>query len=102
MSTANYRQIRDLLATREPFNGHSMYAVKGGGQHMTGHLAGEDRERFHGDAARGIVYLVVSYSTPIAWVCADGDVYHVRQKFSVTTSRQQGLARAYLRPDDKS
>ncbi len=41
-----------------------------------------------------IVYVVVSYATPIAWVTRSGRVHRVAQKFSVTTTKHQG--RLYL------
>ena len=44
-----------------------------------------DRETF------GVRYYVVSYETPIAWVRNDGKIHRVNQKFSVTTSKHQGM-----------
>ena len=44
-----------------------------------------DRESF------GVRYYVVSYETPIAWVRNDGKIHLVDQKFSVTTSKHQGM-----------
>lgn len=56
-----------------------------------GQLNTAERERFIQDAQLGgIAYVVWSYTTPIAWVCASGYVYRVEQRFSRTTSRHQG------------
>lgn len=59
--------------------------------HMTGMLNATERQRFLSDGKHGIEYLVVSYDTPIAWVCVDGSRYRVEQKFSRTTSCHMGL-----------
>lgn len=61
-----------------------------------GRLDDSEARRLEADAQLGITYVVWSYATPIAWVRADGTVYHVEQRFSVTTSRQQGTIRTYL------
>ena len=55
----------------------------------SGQLAGEDLEKFYADLPQ-ITYVVWSYSTPIAWVCSDGNFHKVSQRFSVTTSKHQG------------
>ena len=55
----------------------------------SGRLSGNDLDRFREDLA-GIVYIVFSYATPIAWVNEDGSVHKVGQRFSVTTSKHQG------------
>lgn len=55
----------------------------------SGRLSGDDLDKFREDP-RSIRYVVYSYNTPIAWVMADGEVYRVAQKFSVTTSKHQG------------
>lgn len=54
----------------------------------SGRLSGTDLERFRSDMD-AITYIVRSYATPIAWV-ANGEVYMVTQKFSVTTSKHMG------------
>lgn len=94
----NRNQSRDAMAKLQPFS-NSTGSLKGyrrsdtcnPGQHMTGMLNADERRQFVSDAARGIEYLVVSYDTPIAWVCSDGSQYSVSQKFSVTTSCHMGL-----------
>lgn len=56
-----------------------------------GALNTEEGNRFMVDFLAGIAYVVWSYETPIAWVRQDGVVYRVAQRFSVTTSKHQGM-----------
>lgn len=102
MPTLSYRQIPAALERYAPFRGNSMSAAWADPAHVTlGRLEGDDREvvaaTLRRAAERGEdVYVVYSRVTPIALVSRDGTTYHVRQRFSVTTSRQQGLTRTYL------
>lgn len=53
-----------------------------------------EKSRMQIDAGRnydGIVYVIMSYDTPIAWETRSGEVYKVEQKFSQTTSQHMGL-----------
>ena len=59
--------------------------------HLTGRLNEDERRQFLSDCHYGIAYLVVSYGTPIAWVDFEGDVYKVKQRFSVTTSKHMSV-----------
>ena len=59
--------------------------------HDPGRLTGDDLERFNRDYLTGFSYIVTSYATPIAWVTDTGEIYRVGQKFSVTTSKHQGM-----------
>lgn len=52
----------------------------------TGALNETEKDQYYVDYDKGISFVVLSYCTPIAWVRADGTVYKVAQKFSVTTS----------------
>jgi hypothetical protein len=56
-----------------------------------GRLNDVERESFM-RALSTIVYIVYSYTTPIAWVCDGSAQAHiVDQKFSATTSKHQGV-----------
>ena len=55
-----------------------------------------DAERAQRDAEIGLVYVIWSYNTPIAWINAKGETYLVESKYSATTSRQQGIVRRAL------
>lgn len=110
MARLNYAQIGAALAEREPFQGNSMsaaYLPFDGTPPYTrdmpvmGSLPDHDREFLKSDLhtarTQGLAfYIVYSYSTPIAW--AYGDTVRVPDvRYSVTTSKQQGKVRAYLR-----
>lgn len=102
MARLNYRQIRDALALREPFQGNSMWAeyARGPQSIQRGRLSELDVEWMREDARKAErdlhpFYVVYSYGTPIAW--AYGDTVCVPDtKYSRTTSAQQGLARSAL------
>ena len=98
----NYRQIREALAERKAFKGNSMSAeYVDPGEHLSvGQMPDHDRQYLRSDMhtarTQGIPFYVVrSYSTPIAW--AYGVTVRVPDvSYSVTTSKQQTLARVYL------
>lgn len=102
MPTLSYRQIPAALERLDGFRGNSMSAEWTDPERVTlGRLEGDDREVVAATLRRAArygeqVYVVYSRITPIALVTRDGATFHVRQRFSVTTSRQQGLARTYL------
>ncbi len=66
----------------------------------TGRLPAEWVERYRADAPR-IVYVVLSYATPIAWVRDDDQVIIPDCAYSLTTARHQRLCRIWL-PDEKA
>lgn len=98
----NYREICDALRERQPFEGNSMWADYADTQRTlpVGRMDSLDAAWFRNDqqAAHNALqsfYVVYSYGTPIAW--AYGDTVRVPDaKYSVTTSKQQTYARAYL------
>jgi hypothetical protein len=63
----------------------------------TGQLPTEWAIRYRTDTKDpSVVYTVLSFATPIAWVRADGAVVIPDERYSVTTSRHQGMCRAWL------
>lgn len=82
------------LANRLPFrtSGALMGRTSPNGSGM---LQGNDAARYRQDYS-DIIYVVYSYSTPIAWVTKDGTIYRVQARFSVTTSRHAGIIALYL------
>lgn len=89
-----------LLARMVPFRGSSsMHAHRyngvPGGTNYTPPTGGGDLPREILIPATA-VYVVWSYSTPIAWVDADGTVTIPDVKYSVTTTMQQNKCRAWL------
>ena len=94
MRKSNYREIQDpsgFLANLTPFQGNTM-----SGRIVKLDYEGSDKnvplsERVH------TFYVVRSYSTDIAWY--DFNEYKVTvpdRRYSVTTSRQQNLCKAWL------
>ncbi|MFG1705424.1 hypothetical protein ACFLIM_19720 [Nonomuraea sp. M3C6] len=61
----------------------------------TGRLPVEWVQRYRADVPR-IVYVVLSFATPIAWVRDDGEVIIPDCCYSLTTSRHQRLCRIWL------
>lgn len=61
----------------------------------SGRLPSEWLARLEADhkSDNGIMYMVYSYRTPIAWVLGDGSVTVPAVKYSVTTSRTQSAVR---------
>ncbi len=96
MATLNYRKIRDAVAAREAFEGNSMRAVHVSEiDHVSaGQLDVEETKILR--SVHGPAYVVYSYRTPIAWIPVTGMTRIVEQHFSVTTSRHQGIVRAWL------
>lgn len=102
MAKLNYRQIREALRERRAFEGNSMSAdyVSEGEYVSAGQMPDHDyyylKADLHTARTQGIpFYIVRSYSTPIAW--AYGTTVRVPDvRYSVTTSKQQGYARAGL------
>lgn len=70
--SANYREIPGLLQSLSAFDGNSMSARKNSNDE----------------------YWVYSYSTPIALIDPQKDIYQLNaRRYSTTTSRQQNIVR---------
>ncbi|MGP4104172.1 hypothetical protein [Nonomuraea sp. KM90] len=67
----------------------------------TGRLPAEWVERFRSDAPH-IVYVVLSYATPIAWVRDDDQVIIPDCAYSLTTTRHQRLCHVWLPKEEAS
>lgn len=91
MGYTPYDEIPAHLHSRVPFKGNSMRG--------TTRYEGLGRYRELINLPSDAIYYVYSYSTPIAWVCADGEVVIPDVKYSSTTSRQQSLCRRWLAGD---
>lgn len=90
----NYSEAEDRLAERQAFTHPSMSGewLPAGVRPGWGVLGIDEINRFRQIDNTEPVYVVKSYRTPIAW-WQDGDWYVVEQRFSVTTSKQQGKVR---------
>lgn len=96
MAKINYEKIKIALRDYEEFEGSSMRATRGR-TWGTGQLPDEQAKIYNAAADAGeIHYTVISYRTPIAWVNDAGEVTIPDVHYSPTTSRQQGLCRAYM------
>jgi hypothetical protein len=92
----NLQQAKRCVADREEFSSStgSMRGVEGVPGDL-GRLPYEDRQAFNAQRDE-IVYTVMSYATPIAWELEDGTVIIPDTSYSVTTSRHQGIVRAWM------
>ena len=91
----------EAIRDREDFRtSGALMAEEVGSMHrwQSGQLSGPDLDQFNEDCTQ-ITYVVMSYSTPIAWYVGDEDRWHtVSQKFSRTTTKHQGTL--YLIPTE--
>jgi hypothetical protein len=94
--TTRGRATAEAIRDREDFrtSGSLMGESCSLGTYDRGRLSGEDLTKFYEDCA-DIRYAVMSYATPIAWYVAPSEThkggwYHVKAKFSVTTTKHQG------------
>lgn len=90
----NYAEVGDRLADRQAFTHPSMSGewYPAGFMLSRGLLDPDEIARMRQIDDTEPVYVVKSYATPIAW-WQDGEAYVVGQRFSVTTSKQQGMVR---------
>jgi hypothetical protein len=109
---AAYERTVQALRERKPFrrSGYNMSAVEGcSSLHFFGELprewshiykmdAGAGWGHDEGNYGEGIVYTVLSYETPIAWVTRAGLVRIPNVKYSTTTTQHQWTCRAHLTP----
>jgi hypothetical protein len=90
MAKITNRQIPQAVANREFFSSYSAHATGGfEGFGQAEHLTDEERAQVQASP-----YIVYSYKTPVAWQLADSMTLVVdAHKYSVTTSKLQGLIR---------
>jgi len=98
MKRLSYAEIPVAMNRRVDFDGNSMSGRWLTHMPYTGQLGYEDSRRLRSDfllaEMKGKpVYVITSYSTPIAWMINES-WYVVTHKFSQTTSRHQGHCRA--------
>jgi hypothetical protein len=85
------------IRERVPFTAGNLHAERPTELGYVGKLPDEWKHLLRvDDAAVGVDYVVYSYLTPIAWVTKDGDVRIPDVKYSVSTSRHQGIVRHAL------
>lgn len=82
---SSWMDFRDTLARRESFT--TSGALRG--VDAPGYVSMGILPREYVDSARTAVYVVYSYSTPIAWLLPSGAWVVPDTRYSVTTSRHQ-------------
>lgn len=96
----NSWSAREALARREPFTTYGAFrAVRGFLLPYGNWLPPRWREKYRADREE-IMYTVLSYQTPIAWVRSSGEIIIPDVKYSLTTSGHQGLLYALSQPAD--
>lgn len=86
-----------MLATREAFDSYGAMSAVDYAPSFTGRLPVEWARRYDADNRNpGIVYTVRSWATPIAWICATGQIVIPDVGYSISTTRHQNLCRAWL------
>ncbi len=84
----------DCIANREAFKAHSMSGSWEVNEFLTtGRMDRASADILRAHLAAGPVYVVWSYATPIGWAREDGSTVIPDVRFSVTTSKHQGIAR---------
>ena len=88
---SNHPNVLSLIARAEPF---TTYGALRGTKYTSGsgRLAGADLDKWCEDV-NNVTYCVMSFNTPIYWVCKDGSQHIVKQKFSPTTGKHQNRVR---------
>lgn len=83
----------EAIGNREEFDTHGALSTERDVSFTTmGRLNEFERACLRHELECGAVeYVVFSYGTPIAWTNHDGSIHKVTQKFSVTTSKHQGM-----------
>jgi len=88
-SSTDKNSITNHWRNRTPFKGSSVTGIEG--SWTTGRMPDDfAREYRKAASANEIVYTILSYGTPIAWVLSDGTEVKPPVKYSVTTSKHQG------------
>jgi len=94
-SRQSIENTRTAIRNCKPFKTSGALEGVSGNPGYIGRLNSTAREAYFRDA-NTIDYVVLSYSTPIAWHTSDGRWVVVGQNFSVTTSSHQSAVRLAL------
>lgn len=89
MRSVSLRDVPMKWRAREPFNANGTLRGVSGSVYELGRMGDDEREIYRANSGR-IVFTVISYATPIAWVYDDGTEYKTARKYSVTTSKHRG------------
>ncbi|MCP2337503.1 hypothetical protein [Actinomadura rupiterrae] len=90
-------KVGRMLLRREAFTTGSGLSAVTDAPPSVGRLPTEWWPAYHADrSAPGITYVVLSYATPIGWVCEDGRTVIPDESYSRTTRRHQLLISRWL------
>lgn len=93
--SATKQQIETALRNRQPFrNSTGTFRAELGKVRSTEHLQDEWLELYQNSS---IIYTVMSYGTPIAWVTSNGEIVIPSIYYSNSTSKHQNIVRNNLR-----
>jgi hypothetical protein len=97
MANVTQDRAKNMIDARKPFTASGLSAIDGAatGMYSTGRMPEHYANLYNATRAQ-IIYTVMSYATPIGWVLDTGDVVIPDTRYSVTTSRHQGIVRTYL------
>lgn len=89
-----YQQAEAKIADLEDFQGTNWRGTTDKTDVYFGKLEGQDYQDFQTAWTDGtLVYVVMSWYTPIAWVLEDGTRVVPQRRYSKTTTRQQRAVR---------
>lgn len=97
VSTRNHSRIAELLDSETGFTTHGALRAGFDSYPYTGQLPADWVERMRSDAreSNDVLFVLYSYSTPIAWRTSSGEVVVPDVRYSVTTSKHQSHARGW-------
>lgn len=91
MYRVSQRSAAARIESGLPFTASALRGTEGAAGE-SGRLCGDDLTLWR-ETGQAATYTVWSYGTPIAWRMADGSWVMVSGRFSVTTSKHQGIVR---------
>lgn len=89
--TISQAQAEDLMRELVPFDASHLHGREG--HASRGDLPDEWAETYYSSP---VVYTVLSYETPIAWVLESGEVVMPPVRYSITTTQHQSAAQCGL------
>lgn len=95
MTRCTLASVPAMVRKRAEFNANGSLRGESGYHYGTGRMVPQDREIYSANRDR-IVYTVVSYATPVAWIYDDGTHFITDNRYSVTTARHVGRIRLGL------
>ena len=95
VSTRDYKAWSKMIAARMPFDTYGSAMGTNLARQHTGSMPEAWADVYKRDGEH-IVYTILSYDTPIAWVLDDGTYVLIEDRITPTTARHQETARLAL------